>query len=356
MPALSKCLIVKTTTVAFGMEVVQVRDRTMKRILHFVILVVGSLVTCFPISAQMRVGVASAHSGRVQLPQPAHMRNIIRLRNNWVTRTASGTQLCCRVAIVHVESNGHPASGKMPFINGANIEIEDEVPGLGFDFPHLAAISGNFPFNRTIQQDGNRIHNNPFRPIFFTGNPDFQEVPGLGFDFPHLAAIRGNTHFNPAFEQNEIRMNDNSFAPIFFSENPDFSEFVDPSLFQQDQQAFQQQGQQQPQIIIIQQAAPVAREQLTGRVPQASDNFAAPSMAPPVAPPPATAPIRDVGEFIFVRREGRILFALAFFISEGQLHFVTPEGTRHTVPVAELDTEATRKMNEALGTTVDLHN
>jgi len=328
----------------------------MKRILRFVIPALGSFLTCFPISAQMRVRTASTNSSRVQPRQPLQARTVIRSPSNWVIRTASGTQICCQVAVVHLNSNGHPAWRNRPFINDANIEIEDEVPGLGFDFPHLAAISGNFPFNRSIQQDGIRIHNNPFRPIFFTGNPDFQGVPGLGFDFPHLAAISGNTHFNPAFEQNEIRVNDNSFAPIFFSENSGLSDFIDPSLIQQIQQAFQQQGQQQPQIIVIQQAAPIAREQFTSRAPQALDNSAAPSNAPPLAPPPTVAPIRDVGEFVFVRRDGRVLFASAFFISGGQLQYVTPEGIRHTVPIAEVDTEATRKMNEAQGTAVDLRN
>jgi hypothetical protein len=55
-----------------------------------------------------------------------------------------------------------------------------------------------------------------------------------------------------------------------------------------------------------------------------------------------------------VQRAGRILLASAFIVSGDQLQYVTPEGIRHTVSVAELDTEATRKMNEVLGTAVDL--
>jgi hypothetical protein len=251
--------------------------------------------------------------------------------------------------------NGHLPSGNWRFTNAGDIESENEIPGLGFDFPHLAAIRGRFPFNPAIQLGGNGVHNDSFGPIFFIGNPDFQGVPGLGFDFPHLAAISRNIHLNPAFEHNRFGMNDSSFAPVFWSNIPGYSDFVDSSVIQQAQQEIQQQGQQQPQIIVIQQPAPVAREEMTGHAPQAASNSAAPSTATPLASPAAPAPIRDVGEFIFVRRDGRILFGSAFFVSEGVLHYVTPEGIRRTIPVIELDTEATRKMNDALGTAVDLH-
>jgi hypothetical protein len=104
----------------------------------------------------------------------------------------------------------------------------------------------------------------------------------------------------------------------------------------------------------IQQPAPIAREQVAGRAPQGASNLEAPSIAAPIASPANAAPIRDVGEFVFVQPEGGILFASGYIVSGGQLQYVTPEGIRHTVSVAELDTEATRKMNEVLGTTVDL--
>jgi hypothetical protein len=226
---------------------------------------------------------------------------------------------------------------------------------LGFDFPHLAAISGNFHFDPPFEHHGLNLNDNSFAPFLFSENPELRGVPGLGFDFPHLAAISGHLHFNPAFEHNGSGRNDNSFVPIVWGENPGSSDFIDPSVIQQIEQEFQQQGQPQPQIIVIQQPAPAAGEQLTGRAPQALPNSPASPVSPPVASPGPVTPIRDVGEFIFVRRDGRILFASAFLVNGGVLQYVTPEGVRRTVPVAELDTEATRKMNEALGTTVDLH-
>jgi hypothetical protein len=68
------------------------------------------------------------------------------------------------------------------------------------------------------------------------------------------------------------------------------------------------------------------------------------------------APIREVGEFILVRRDGSILFASAFSVIGAQLRYVTPEGIRRTLPLAELDAVATQDMNEARGTTVQLHD
>src|SRR5216683_201561 len=307
MNALSKCSFMKTAKLAFGIRIDYFRNIAMKRIFYFVIPAFVGLLSCFPISAQMRVRAPSANSRRVPPSQPSHVRTIMASPNNWAIQSASGTQPCCgHVTVVHVVPTEHPASGNLRFVNVGNIESENEVPGLGFDFPHLAAISG------------------------------------------HL-------HFNPAFDHNRFDMNDGSFAPIFWSENPGSPDFADPSVIQQVQQEFQQQGQQPPQIIVIQQPAPVTHEQLTGGVPKALSDSAARSNAIPLASSVAPAPIRDVGEFIFVRRDGRILFGSVFFVSEGVLQYVTPEGIRRTVPVNELDTEATRKMNDSLGTTVDLH-
>jgi len=71
---------------------------------------------------------------------------------------------------------------------------------------------------------------------------------------------------------------------------------------------------------------------------------------------PSVAPVREVGEFILVRRDGRVLFASVFSVNGSQVQYVTPEGIRHTLPLSELDTGATQEMNEARGTTLQFHN
>jgi hypothetical protein len=76
----------------------------------------------------------------------------------------------------------------------------------------------------------------------------------------------------------------------------------------------------------------------------------------PAAAPEAAPPIRDVGNFILVRQDGRILFASVFSIVGAQLQYVTPEGVRHTLAMSDLDAGATQQMNEARGTTVQIYN
>lgn len=73
------------------------------------------------------------------------------------------------------------------------------------------------------------------------------------------------------------------------------------------------------------------------------------------APEPAAA-VPDVGDFILIRRDGRILFASAFSITGNQLRYVTPEGVRGSLLMSDLDADATQQMNEARGTSVQLHD
>jgi hypothetical protein len=68
------------------------------------------------------------------------------------------------------------------------------------------------------------------------------------------------------------------------------------------------------------------------------------------------APVRDVGDFILVRRDGRILFASIFSVVGTQLQYVTPEGIRRTLAIADLDAAATQQINEARGTTLQFQN
>ena len=76
----------------------------------------------------------------------------------------------------------------------------------------------------------------------------------------------------------------------------------------------------------------------------------------PMISPARTASSATWATSDLVRRDGRILFASAFSVSGAQVTYVTPEGIRHSVPMAEMDPDATQQMNEARGTTVQLHN
>ena len=164
-------------------------------------------------------------------------------------------------------------------------------------------------------------------------NPNFgpiNGVPGLGFDFPHLAAIsRGSSRHFRGFGG----FNNGFFTPIFFDSLPLYYPF------DTDQPDYYTQGAQQPVFVV-----PPPQPQPTAPAPAE----ATPQM-PPSRPP-------ELGQLILVRRDGQVLLAVAFTVRNGQLTYITNDGTRRTFPVADLDKEATRQMNDANGTSVALPN
>jgi hypothetical protein len=171
----------------------------------------------------------------------------------------------------------------------------------------------------------------------------------LGFDFPHLAAIGGARRNNSSHFEHNGRHGQDFFVPILFGGYPYAYPYgyEDQGYDQQDQRPVQP-SQPQPQIIVIQQPAPA---------PQSADTSTETGNLSASAPESqAAAPIPDVGDFILVRRDGRILFASAFSVVGAQLQYVTPEGIRHTLALSNLDAGATEQMNEARGTTLQIHN
>ena len=52
--------------------------------------------------------------------------------------------------------------------------------------------------------------------------------------------------------------------------------------------------------------------------------------------------------------DGEVLLAVAFTVRNGQLTYITNEGTKRSFPVSELDKQATQQMNDANGTSVSL--
>jgi len=70
------------------------------------------------------------------------------------------------------------------------------------------------------------------------------------------------------------------------------------------------------------------------------------------APPPieeASAAPRQTEEFVFVRRDGTVFFAVAYAWENGVLRYVTSEGLRRSVARETLDLNATQQFNEQRG-------
>src|ERR1700722_8960644 len=124
----------------------------------------------------------------------------------------------------------------------------------------------------------------------------FSGVPGLGFDFPHLAAVGGTGNGSSSSFGHSGHHGQGTYIPILFGGYPYYD---DPGPDQTDQQAAQP-TQLQPQVIVIQQPVPTQQGGDSG-------NDAAGSTSPSV-PDVQAAEIPDVGDFILVRRDGRVLF------------------------------------------------
>jgi hypothetical protein len=72
----------------------------------------------------------------------------------------------------------------------------------------------------------------------------------------------------------------------------------------------------------------------------------------PVAAPAtetASSAASDNDEFVFVRRDGTVFFAVAYAWEKGTLRYITSQGLRRTVTQDALDLDATRQFNEQRG-------
>lgn len=260
--------------------------RTVK-IRHVIAAALGSLLSCFVAGAQMRGGASSGRvsSGRVgpvvrmsSFSAPAGVRST----------AAQGIR---QATVIRILPNGRVTSNFVSSATSISLGNINGVPGLGFDYPHLVAVSGSLQNNLRSGRVGRR---------------------GQG-----------------------------SFVPIFFGGYPYYPYYDDS----QDYDQSQPQTQPQAQVIVVQQPLPQAAGQ------QGSD-----SGNEPTTSSPAAASVPDIGDFILVRRDGRILFASVFSVVGTQMQYVSPDENRHTLPMSDLDANATQQMNEARGTTVQFSN
>jgi hypothetical protein len=258
----------------------------MSRKVHFAITVVVILLVGSVAKAQTRGGSSPVMPARVaSMPVVSPARG----SSPSTVPVTSGAQASRHARVVQILPSGQMISSTDLFANSHNFSEGSAVPGLGFDYVHLAAVSGNFRGNPPSFGRGARHHRNFMTPVLFGGYP-------------------------------------------YYSDFPDY-----------------QQEQQQPQVIVIQLPAPAVTVQQP--VPSAQETIT--EAAEPASSP---VPVREVGEFILVRRDGRILFTSVFSVTGTQVQYVTPEGIRRALPLTELDTVATQEMNEARGTTLQFHN
>ena len=59
-------------------------------------------------------------------------------------------------------------------------------------------------------------------------------------------------------------------------------------------------------------------------------------------------------EYVFVRQDGSLIFAVAYSLINDRLQYVTAEGLRRTIPLNTLDFAATQQFNEQRGVSIRL--
>jgi hypothetical protein len=111
---------------------------------------------------------------------------------------------------------------------------------------------------------------------------------------------------------------------------PDDSGSADSASSQQPDQPAQQ-----PQVIVVQ-AAPPSQQNTEQPAPEDS------------------APLPDVGQFTLVLQNGTQLQAVAFTRINDKIVYITADGSRRTIAVTDLNSDATVRVNEERGTPLQL--
>jgi len=180
-------------------------------------------------------------------------------------------------------------------------------------------------------RNGVPVHRNNNNANFgFNNGTDFQNVPGLGFDYPHLAAVSGNR-----------RSHNGRFAGGFpFG----FSGFLlSPSIIGDDIPVAESQAPDAQSSAVDDQEiaddAPVQRAPRRSRSARRIEPEADSAPAPP----------REEEQYVFVRRDGSLVFAVAYAWESGTLRYITPDGLRRSIGRDALDLDATQQFNEQRG-------
>jgi hypothetical protein len=201
-------------------------------------------------------------------------------------------------------------------------------PGARAAIPstRMIARTGSTHPRTTVRNTGRPMGSR--RQIFADNHglkPGCSTVPGLGFDVPHLAAICGPGAVGGGRFGNQI--------PFFFPfAGGGFYIPSSPVVDEQDDVAEPPQAQDTESEIAE-----------TARRPRASR----PAQTTVVETPDTAQP--QPGEFVFVRRDGTLFFAVAYAWENGTLRYITSEGLRRSLSRDALDLDATQQFNEQRG-------
>lgn len=181
----------------------------------------------------------------------------------------------------------------------------------------------------------------PSNATSFDLNQLLNNVPGLGFDYSHVAALNRNLGERAFIDP--VTQQDIALAEQLSRSTPAFSGGFIPFWggygYSEPIVEEQPQSQQQPQVIVLQQPVPMR---------------SASTPSPEAAPAEQQSPMPDVGEFTLVLRDGTKIKAVAFSRQNDQIVYITSDGVRNSFPVSDLDATATQQLNQQHGTPLHL--
>jgi|GEM_PF-857525 len=191
------------------------------------------------------------------------------------------------------------------------------------------------------------LDNSGFTPVFpiasdalLGAGQVLNGVPGLGFDYSHLAAINqfaGERAIVDPVTQHELAITEQLLQDEQGVGTSAFIPFYGAATYSQPVEYEQQPP---PQIIVLQQPAPQTQSGA--------------QTAPPAAVAPEQTPLPPVGEFTLILKTGEQIKAVAFTRQGDSIVYITKDGTRASFPELQLDVAATEKINEQHGTPLKL--
>jgi hypothetical protein len=159
--------------------------------------------------------------------------------------------------------------------------------------------------------------------------PDFTNaVPGLGFDYVHYAAV------HPARGRRGTRGGYNGYFPFFdagfllpYAPYYGGAQYDEP-------QAYDSSSLQPTDVP----GGDANAERRQGYAQQAVSSYDV-----------VVEPQKPSEQYVFVRRDGSVFFAVAYTWDAGNLYYVTQEGLRRSATRDSLDLDATQQFNEQRG-------
>lgn len=176
----------------------------------------------------------------------------------------------------------------------------------------------------TARSRGTRRHFNQGDRIL---PPGCSTVPGLGFDIPHLAATCGPE----AVGAGRHALQSSFFFP-----------FLDGGFMVNGAPAVTEEGAPAEGQTSEDSEAEVREREHRARTLREEPAPAPVSRA-------ETTPPRESSEYVFVRKDGTVFFAVAYAWEKETLRYITNEGLRRSATRDSLDLDATQRFNEQRG-------